>query len=331
MPEIKQIERIIRILQRLASSHEVTVAQLYEMFQRQVPKRTLQRDLAEISAADIPLRTREGKGREQVWCIDPGYLKFMPATLGNKELLASHFLEKLSVITKGTTLERDIRSLLNKSRQLVSPEVFGMIEELGDQPQLFGATYTGYIDYSPHSRTIDTIIQAATGRQRCEFEYKANWRKDKSRFQADPYMLLYHRGAMYAIVYTPDHEHYIFLAVQRIQAVRLTDESFKRRKDFDLPKIVEGRFGIFGHEGLKVEKVVLKFRPEIADVVEERVWHPTQKLTRHKDGSLTLEMQTVVSDELRAWVGSWLRHVEVVRPKDLLESSDTIGGANVES
>jgi len=319
LPEIKQIERIIRILQRLASSHEVTVAQLYEMFQRQVPKRTLQRDLAEISAADIPLRTREGKGREQIWYIDPGFLKFMPATLGNKELLASHFLEKLSVITKGTTLEKDIRSLLNKSRQLVSPEVFGMMEELGDQPQLFGTTYTGYIDYSPHSHFIDTIIQAATGRQRCEFEYKANWRKDKSKFMADPYMLLYHRGAMYAIVYTPDHEHYIFLAVQRIQSVTLTGKKFKRRKDFDLPKIVEGRFGIFGHEGLKVEKVALKFRPEIADVVAERVWHPTQKLKRHKDGSLTLEMQTVVSDELRAFVGSWLGHVEVVRPKNLME------------
>jgi len=322
MPEVKQVERVIRILQRLALTQQTTVNELFEYFDRGVPKRTLQRDLVELSCADIPLKTRSGHGKELIWHLDSAFLKFVPEMIGSNELLASYFLERLAAITKGTKLERDIQSLFKKTKQLVSPDVFRLLEGDDSPKSLFGATFTGYIDYSPFSDTIDLLVSATSSHKTCRFTYQATWKDKESEFEADPYLLLYHKGAIYAIVYVAHHQNYIFLPIQRIRKVVPTDQGFKRNKDFSLESLRKNRFGIFGHEGLRPHKVVLRFKKTIANIVAERIWHPTQKIIRHRNGTLTLEMRTIVSDELRSWVGSWLEYVTVIQPKDLLSTRD---------
>lgn len=322
MSEYKQAERVIRILQRLALSREVTVKQLYDYFERQVPQRTLQRDLQELSGANIPLHTKPGRGRELIWYLERDFVKFVPITLSSRELMMSYFLQRLAAVTKGTHLEADIGSLLSKAKQLVSPEVFQSSENIEQAADMFGATFVGHIDYSPHSETIDILVQAISRCSRCRFIYKSNWRAEPSDFLGDPYLLLYHKGALYVIVFVPSHENYIFLPIQRIRTVSMTEEFFERDPEFSLEKLRAGRFGIFGGEDRSPERVVLKFTPQIADVVSERIWHPSQVLTRDADGSLVMELETIVSDELRSWVGGWLHYVTVVEPSDLLEHHD---------
>ena len=140
MSELSQVERVVRILQRLSLRGEITVGELFAYFEEQVPKRTLQRDLIALSSANIPLATRKGRGKELIWYLDRSLLRFIHETIGNQELLASYFLERLAVITRGTQLEKSIRSLLRKTRQLVSPEIFATME--GPEPPrgLFGVS-----------------------------------------------------------------------------------------------------------------------------------------------------------------------------------------------
>ncbi len=317
MPEIKQIERVIRILQRLYVSRNITVNSLYQYFDGRVPKRTLQRDLVEISMADIPLSCEKPHGQEQVWSVDRGFLRFIPQTIDNQEVLASFFLERLASLTRGTRLERDIQSLLSKARQLTGPNVFHSSD--GDFPQdMFGATFMGYVDYSQHSEKIDRIIGAASQCRSCRFRYRRLSADADSEFDANPYLLLYHKGALYVVAYVEEHDNYIFLPVQRIRDVAVSDRTFTRDQSFSLEKLREGRFGIYGGPELKPERVRLQFSSDIADVIEERIWHPSQQIERKADGSVVLTLQTVVSDELRAWVGSWLDYATVIEPKDLL-------------
>ncbi len=322
MPEYKQVERIIRILQRLALDKEVTVGKLYDLFDRRVPKRTLQRDLIELSAADIPLLNRPGRGRELVWYLGGHHLRFIPTTIRSQELVASYFIERLVTVCRGTSLETDIKSLLKKARQFVSPEIFQSSDGFDPGRGLFGATFMGYIDYAPHSAIIESVVKAATEHYRCRFIYKPTWKNKASTFEADPYMILYHKGALYCVAYVPRHKNYIFLPVQRIRELEILEARFVRKTDFSLERLREGRFGIFGYEGLRPQKVVLKFDEAIAGIVEERIWHPTQVLTKNEDGSLTMALRTVVSDELRSWVAGWRMYVEVVKPTDLLEATD---------
>lgn len=312
MPEVNQIERAVRILRQLSLRGETTVSALYAFFDGQVPKRTLQRDLIALSAANIPLSTREGRGKELVWVIDRSLLKFIPETIGSQELLASYFLERLAVVTKGTQLEKSIQSLLKKTRQLVSPDVFASFDGGAFSGGLFGATYTGYIDYSPHSETIEAVLNAAISRKRCEFNYRRHGNPELSVFEADPYMILLHKGGLYVVAKVVTHQSFILLAVQRIRGVKASDKRFVRDRGFSLESLRKHRFGIFGHPDLKPQKVVLKFSPDIAETIEERVWHPTQKLTRHKDGSVTLTMNVPITDELLGWIASWRGYVALL-------------------
>lgn len=317
MPEEKQINRVIRILQRLYTTGRVTVNELYQLFDRRVPKRTLQRDLINISDAGIPLTNEPGHGREQIWCIPRNYLRFIPQTIGNQEILASFFLERLALAAKGTRLENDVHSLLDKARQLAGPDVFHSTDGADLSHDMFGATFMGYVDYTEHSAKIDTLVKACSECRCCRFVYKRASSEKPSEFEAEPYLMLYHKGAMYAVVYVAAHDNYIFLPIQRIRSVEYTGERFTRKPDFSLEKLRESRFGIFGGPDCAPERVVLRFKPEIADVVAERVWHHSQQLIVNDDGSLTMELCTLVSDELRAWIGSWLDYVEVIEPEDL--------------
>ena len=139
------------------------------------------------------------------------------------------------------------------------------------------------------------------------------------QFGGDSYQILFHKGALYLVARNIKYDDYIFLPIQRIKSIYVLNLKFNRDSGYNLDLISRERFGIFGHKNLKPRKIVLKFNKDISDVISERIWHKSQKLKRHHDGSLTLELNVVVSDELRSWVASWMDYVEVIQPKGLLK------------
>lgn len=311
MAEITKANRIIRILQRLALQREVTVDDLYRHFEGQVPKRSLQRDLVDISAANIPLRERVGSNRRIFWSIDRDYLKFVPVTLETREVIAGHILKSLAGLFRGTPLERDARSLVQKARQLYPVEIVADLDsEAVDHS--FGFTQIGLVDYSSFGEIIDMLIGAISRRRAIVVDYKPHWRATASHINGHPYMLVFHKGALYLVLYSLYYRRFILLAVQRMQSVSEAGDRFKRDPGFSLDKVRQGRFGIFGQEGMRPRRVVLRFSPEIADAVAERIWHSSQKLRREKTGHLILEMTVLVTDELLGWIASWRHWVEIV-------------------
>jgi proteasome accessory factor B len=247
-----------------------------------------------------------------IWILDHGYLKFVPMTMQPKELVASWLLQTLAGAFAGTSLEYDAKSFIKKARQLAPPGVFAELDS--DLQPVFGMTFTGYIDYRPQAQIISKLVEAITLRRVVRFTYKPHWKDRPSEFDANPYMMLWHKGALYAVAHSTQHGNYLFLPVQRIRGLEILPTKFRRERSFSLEKLREGRFGIFGYEGLKPQRVVLKFHKDIADIIAERIWHPSQKITRNRDGSLTLEMKVVISDELKGWIASWRGWVEVILP-----------------
>ncbi|RKX25351.1 MAG: hypothetical protein DRP45_06105 [Candidatus Zixiibacteriota bacterium] len=320
MAQTKQIERLIRILQRLSVKNHVSVDELHRFFEGRVSKRTLQRDLVELSSANIPLTTRPGVGRQLIWSIEPGYLRFIPVMFQSREIAAATFVKTFATLFDGTLLEKDASVFFDKAKQLYPQDVVAESED-AQLHNMFGVTWTGYIDYRPFAGIIDQLLEAIRKRFVTKLQYKPTWKDSVSEFDAHPYMLLFHKGALYVVVHLLKYDKYVFLPVQRIRGVVVTEAVFSRKSNFSLEKLREGRIGIFGYEGQQPGKIVLKFDARIAEVIAERVWHPSQKMRRHRDGSLTLEMMVVVSDELRAWVASWLEYVTVVKPITLMEGT----------
>jgi len=49
------------------------------------------------------------------------------------------------------------------------------------------------------------------------------------------------------------------------------------------------------------------------------MWHPSQILRQHRDGSLEMRIETSGHKELVRWVLSWVPDVEVLAPRSLRE------------
>ena len=69
----------------------------------------------------------------------------------------------------------------------------------------------------------------------------------------------------------------------------------------------------------KPEKVRIKFFPDIATRIAERIWQKDQKISKQDDGSIILELNVAVSYELVAWILRWGSFAEVLSPVRLVD------------
>ncbi len=104
-------------------------------------------------------------------------------------------------------------------------------------------------------------------------------------------------------------------ALSRFGKVATTGKHFKRPAGFDWRSFSREAFGIA--HGEKPERVRLLFSANVATYIGERVWHPSQILREHRDGSLEMRIETSGHKELVRWVLSWMPDVRVLAPKSL--------------
>jgi predicted DNA-binding transcriptional regulator YafY len=112
----------------------------------------------------------------------------------------------------------------------------------------------------------------------------------------------------------PAHESLVTLAIDRIHALTVTEESFAVDPTFDLKKYEAEAFGVMWGKPMTV---VVRFRSDQAPYVREREWHPTQKLRTLRDGRLELTFRAGGTFEITRWILGWGDAAEVVRPLSL--------------
>lgn len=320
MPSYTQIERCIIILGRLACWKQVTIADLHQYFEGKVNVRTLQRDMLSLSRANIPLISEKGANNTLVWRLEPNYLKFIPLHLGLDEYFTVELMKNSAALFAGTPIAEVLQTALEKIRQLVPPEVIASTESRGDSSQYFGIHRYGYVDYSQYGEQLRTFLWSAANRKVCYVTYKRAGADKSAVFAIHPYTLLHHKGAFYGISYQPHHKDYIYLAIHRIENIDNADKEFVRDANFNLEEFLKDAFGIWKDQP---EKVELKFSPDIASSIRERIWHPSQKFSDCDDGGVILTLEVPVNEELIGWVQYWGEFVEVLSPESLKERIKT--------
>jgi proteasome accessory factor B len=64
-------------------------------------------------------------------------------------------------------------------------------------------------------------------------------------------------------------------------------------------------------------KVRVRFSPDVAHTVRERIWRPGQQLKTDSDGRVTVEFVAAGEMELVSWILSYGMHAEVLDPPEL--------------
>jgi predicted DNA-binding transcriptional regulator YafY len=91
--------------------------------------------------------------------------------------------------------------------------------------------------------------------------------------------------------------------------------TFTVPEDLDLDAHFAGSFGIYDGKSQVVVRV--RIAPSRARYVREKLWHPSQQIQPHGDGSLTVEFRLSGTVEIKSWILSFGRDAEVLEPKSL--------------
>jgi len=145
--------------------------------------------------------------------------------------------------------------------------------------------------------------------------YHALYRDEAQERKVDPYLLRCFGGDWYLIGHDHRTGHIPVFNIARIRELKKTRERFEVRTDFDPDSYFAETFQV-SHRGEK-HKVRIRFSGLASRLVAEKVWHPSQKLTQKRNGSVVLEMTLSDLDEVARWVLSFGANALVLRPKAL--------------
>ena len=112
----------------------------------------------------------------------------------------------------------------------------------------------------------------------------------------------------------PYYDSLITLAVERVQAIEVGEETFDVPTDQSVQTRLEESFGITHEEPMDVE---VRFTARQAPYIRERVWHPTQRIEELDDGRVVLRFRAGGFYEIKSWVLSFGAAAEVLAPKEL--------------
>jgi predicted DNA-binding transcriptional regulator YafY len=303
-----QLVRQWRLLHILAARGGRTIDELV----REVTcsRRTVWRDLAVLQAAGFPLAT-EQDGHESRYRLIEGPRGAPPVPFTLTEIMSLHLGRHLLVPLRGTPVGEAIHTALMKIAATLGPPAKMFLDRLD---RCVSARTVQAKDYSRASDVLRFLQQALQERRTVEAEYHSFGRDAVSHRRLDPLHLWYQQGGIYLAAYCHTRRQVLTFALERFRQVRLTDDVFQSPAEFDLDRYLEGSFGLFRGEPVRV---ALRFSRQIARYVAERNWHPTQAMSPLLTGELEMTLRVPLSPELRRWILGYGKDVEVLEPKSL--------------
>jgi predicted DNA-binding transcriptional regulator YafY len=285
-----QVQRLLE-----AEKREWSLRELAQRFG--VSKLTVQRDLDELSRAGVPIEARED-GQKLCWFLrrapEPGRASAQPTGV---EALALNAAGQALQAFRGTEL------FVGLERARVRHGSFPLhasTEVLRPRYPLAARRLSPAV--------VRTVVTAIADSQRVSIEYQARGHDDCCSLVLEPSGFEEVAGVVYlqgSVAVGRTRERRTLIG-WRIRSAKLLDEHFVavRRRPRPAFGAVEGR----------AEQVVVRFDADLAPFIEERVWHPSQRLAYANDGSLTWTARVSGMHEVVGWVMSWGARAELVSP-----------------
>jgi len=287
----------------------VTVREL--MAELGVSEKTVRRDLEMFRKLGFPCQEQVGDYGRKAWRVQPA-AETPGLSFTFDEAIALYlgrrFLEPLA----GTVFWDAAQRAFRKVRAVLSAQALKYLDKFAG---VFHQSLVGASDYSRKGDLVDQLVMAMEDRRITHITYQSLQATEPVTYDVYPYGLVHHRGSLYLVGWAPRRGRIQHWKIDRIEDVEVTSLQFQRPEGFELRKHLAKSFGVFQGEGEVHVKV--RFSATVARYVQEGRWHPSQKLTRQKDGSLLAEFDLSTTEEIKHWLLSFGQHAEVLAPPEL--------------
>jgi len=281
-----------------------------------VNQKTIRRDLDTFRALGFPLSATVGEFGRKTWRMEPSASQ-PPLSFTFDEAMALYLGRRLLDPLAGTVFWEAAQRAFRKVRASLGESA---LEYLDKFACMFHHTSFGAHDYSKKSEVLDLLQVAIEDSKAVHILYQSERATEPAYRDVYPYILVYHlvRSSLYLIALDPQDDKIKNYKVDRIEAVDVSQFPFHCPSDFDAKTYLAAAFGVYVQDGDPV-RVKVRFAPAVARYVLESKWHPSQKLTSQRDGSLVADFELSSIEELKSWVLSFGSKAVVLEPEGLRE------------
>lgn len=152
-----------------------------------------------------------------------------------------------------------------------------MMESVGIKNKILFEEIPDGQDYLP------VIIEALKKNTVLEMTYHSYWRDEENTFPVEPLCLKAFKQRWYLVAHSPYLNKVMIYALDRVQKLETTDESFNYPKDFVAEDYFEDCFGIIADQRCDVETIKLKVAASQANYLRSLTLHQTQKEVERND------------------------------------------------
>jgi proteasome accessory factor B len=312
MPDVPAMLRQWSVLKTLSARRNgATLRELAD--DAGVSQKTITRDLALLRRIGFPVQDSISEHGRKHWKLDGATgLPTLRFTLEEAAALylGRQFLEALA----GTLFWSAANSAFRKIQATLGDPA---IRHLG---KLACAVYLkthALADYSSRAQLIDQLMVAIEDRRLTVLEYQSlRSTEPVSYYDVHPYALVHHRGALYCVGWSKDHDGLRTFKVDRISAVDVLQLQFERQEDFNAEHYLAHSFGIFAADG-PPQTLRVRFAGPAIRILDEKQFHASQKVIPQPDGSVIVEYELAAFEEFVSFILSWGPHAEVLEPAEL--------------
>ena len=304
-----QADRLARMMRMLAS-RSCTLKELALEFE--VSSRQVRRDLDEIEAEGHPLTASDEPG-EKLWQLPLGYKGLPPVALNRYELMSLQLARASLSHLKGTPFLDDLEAVIAKVAASLPAKTANHLERI---VRVFMPLQRGTRLYARKSDLLRKLRTAFLLQLKVNLTYKKPYANKVSVYRIDPYELALYEQGLYVAGYSHRSHAERLFAVDRIQKITLTEKRFEIPVSYSSAERYADQFGLIEESP---QEVRIWFSRDVAHLMKERHWHPSQRIKKLQNGSVEVMFHAGGLDEIAWWVLSWGKEAKVLCPPKLVK------------
>jgi len=303
MKKRRKIFRILKIITLLESGHKKWTAQKIADF-FEVSIRTFHRDRELMEEIGVPIYYND---ELQTYEIMDNF-RFSPLSINREEALALLFAGKLFE-EENFPYQKELETVLAKIKNALPASIKNMISGI-ESKIVF--EHSPSVDIS--RKDINELETAINKQNTIEIKYYSLSNDQNTLREVDPYNLYFQKGAGYLIGYCHLRENIRLFRIDRIKRLRTLNKCFIYPENFSLEEYLENVWGV--ERGKDIE-IKLLFSDFAARYVKEYQWHSSQEIEEINEDQIVFKVKTGSLEEIKSWILSFGRGVEVLEPEEL--------------
>jgi predicted DNA-binding transcriptional regulator YafY len=305
-----QAARLIRMI-RMLGSRPMTTKELAQEFG--IEPRQVYRDRQYIEESGIPLISDETEG-EKSWRIAPSYRWMPPDPPTASELMSLYLAKNAVAYLNGTPFMNDLETLSKKIEATLPAKTANHLERI---VRVFLPRQRPHRFYDKQVSVLCALQKALLLQRPVTIQHRAGGYDQPVTHRVDPYGLVLYESGLYLTGYSHREKDARTFAVERIAKATVDMEAGPVTIPPNAldPQAFGRAFGlIIG----PVMKVRIRFKSDVAHLLRERQWHPTQRNTELANGDILVTFEAGGLDEMTSWILAWGSQAHVLSPPALI-------------